>query len=450
MEKLILRIEIAKKYIARVAGLLLGFVTFTMISFMLNQMYVEAEEITWYRILWHCFYEDKGKIDDLYLGSSHVYRDIDPSLLEELSGRCHFNLASPSLPLNGSYYLLREADRMNELQHVYLEMFYLVNNDDTEMLEYWRNWNNTDYMKTSLNKLEYMAAIGETDQYVSILFPFSRYRVNLGEWEYVKTQLEERGQENYRAFRREIDYEDGNGTEIVERRGYLRSTRIYQNDKKCYPQNVTLSGYSMSEKNKDYLERIIEYCKKRDIPITLFVSPMNDLQLLSTLQYDDYITEIRRLAAEYGISFYDFNLAKEEYLPLHSGEYFRDAGHLNADGAEVFTPFLYQVLEEGDCGDCFYESYEEKLRNLPPAVYGIYYSNQTEEEGRRTMWIASNRDSEMEYRVILNPEAGTAHMVQDFDENKEFSVSSEEHGVCRITVRMKGETNEVQTMEIDY
>ena len=66
------------------------------------------------------------------------------------------------------------------------------------------------------------------------------------------------------------------------------------------------------------------------------------------------------------------------------------------------------------------------------------------------MWIASNRDSEMEYRIILTPKEGEPYTVQDFDTNKEFTVSQGEEGICTITVRMKGSSEEIQTMEINY
>lgn len=78
----------------------------------------------WERNLWHYFYKDDGKIDNLYLGSSHVYYDINPALLDSMNGGYNFNLASSAQPLNGSYYLLKEAGKNNALSHVYLELYY--------------------------------------------------------------------------------------------------------------------------------------------------------------------------------------------------------------------------------------------------------------------------------------------------------------------------------------
>lgn len=79
----------------------------------------------WYRILWQQFYVHEGEIENLYLGSSHVFCDLNPEILDQLTGKCNFNLSSPNQPLNGSYYLLREADKRNELSHVYLEVGHM-------------------------------------------------------------------------------------------------------------------------------------------------------------------------------------------------------------------------------------------------------------------------------------------------------------------------------------
>lgn len=437
----------------RIIGILTGVAIFIGITHILDSMYVTRNR--WTRIVWHHFYEDVGKIDNLYLGSSHVFYSIDPQILDRLSGEYNFNLATPAQPLNGSYYLLREADKHNELSHVYLDMYYDCNTKEA-LTRYSYNWNNTDNMKMSFNRIAYMASIGGVDQYSDILLPFSRFRECLGDWDYIKERLDELKQKDYINYRYDVDRKDGNGHEVIERKGFFNSTKVFKDSNKCYKQEVVLDGYSMDERNEEYVGKIIEYCREKEIPITLFVVPMSDLELISTLNYDSYITEVRKLASKYGVPFYDFNLAKEEYLPLQDSSNFRDADHLNKFGADLFTPFLYQVLtgKEGDNEKYFYRSYKEKMENLTPTIYGIYY-NYLEENGDpnaiRMMRIASNRDSGMEYKIILTPNEEESYIVQNFEENKQFQISSSEHGLCTIEVRMKEFPNEtIQTMEIQY
>lgn len=448
----------------RALGILAGIVIFIGITHFLDKVYVpcpvdSTNDDIWYCALWQQFYENEGKIDNLYLGSSHVYCDINPKILDQLTGKCNFNLASPIQPLNGSYYLLREADKKNKLSHVYLEMYYDCNQNDKRVSEYYRNWKNTDSMRWSFNKAAYMVSIGGAEQYINILFPYTRYRKYLGEWDFFKENYNENKKLDEDSIQWEMVRQDGNGQMVIQEKGFRASTRTFEDEDKYYHQNMIMGESSMGEQSEKYCRRIIEYCQKKEIPITLFVSPINDLQLISTQDYDEYIEEVRRLAAEYDCTFYDFNLVKEEYLPLQDSKKFRDAGHMNQDGAKLFTPFFYQVVsgKEPDNKKYFYNSYQEKLESLAPAVYGAYYSDPYEEtaEGEkirsRTVWVASNRNSGMEYRIILTPDEGEQYTVQDFVENKEFQISLEEHGICTIVARMKDFPDEVvQTMEIRY
>lgn len=439
-----------KRFILAMASVLAGILVFEGITHGLNRMFVKEDE--WYRILWHHFYEDAGKIDNVYLGSSHVYCDINPTILDQLSGQYNFNLASSSQRLNGSYYLLREAGRTNKLSHVYLELYYSPNYDDTRLLEYHRNWQHTDYMKLSLNREAYMLAAGEAEQYVSFLFPFSRYRVWLGDWNQIRENIERKRQDEYNAFQCERVFADGNGKEAYMKQGYYKSNRVCMDCYKIYQQSEILAGYSIGERNEKYIRSIIEYCKEREIPITLFVSPIYDLQLISTVHYDDYVLAVSALAEECDVPFYDFNLVSEEYLPIQDGKFFKDIGHLNQYGAEKFTPFFYQVVsgEEADNKKYFCDSYEERLRESAPSVYGVYVEQYEEGDESSTLWIASNRGAEMEYRIVLKPDGKKRRQIQDFEVNMKFQVPSEEHGICTIAARVKEEPTKMQTMSIRY
>ena len=69
-------------------------------------------------------YADAGKIDTLFLGSSHCYRSVDPDAVDAALGTYSFNAGSSQQLPDGSYYMLREAAAQNQLKTVYLEMFY--------------------------------------------------------------------------------------------------------------------------------------------------------------------------------------------------------------------------------------------------------------------------------------------------------------------------------------
>lgn len=437
--------------------------TFQLMINVLNYMYADGD--AWYRILWHHYYEDEGRIDQVYIGSSHVYCAIDPGQLDGINHEYNFNLSTPEQRLNSSYYLLREAAQNNNLSHVYLELYYRCLTEDNfngyidpvcDETYYSHSWQNTDFMKASWNKLLYMFSIGGIEDSIDILFPFSRYRSHLDDWDYIKQNISKKEGEYYRTYRYRYDFEDGNGYDEMLGQGYFFTTKRFLDEQRLFEQPRSLDEDPIGEVSEKYLRKIISYCRKLDIPLTLFISPVDELQLISAEKYDNYIKQVREIAAEYNIDFYDFNLTKEEYLPIWEGKYFRDAGHLNHDGASIFTPFFYNVVsgKREENQKFFYSSYEEKLQNLAPEIYGLYYrdSKGTEErlEEVRTFYIASNREEGMEYRICITPNDGEIFVLQDWDENKAFTRTKEEHGVCVIEARMKEDSEPIQVLRINY
>ena len=120
----------------------------------------------------------------------------------------------------------------------------------------------------------------------------------------------------------------------------------------------------------------------------------------------------------------------------------------------MFTVFFDKIMSEDvvENSKYFYESYSEKLRDIPPTVYGLYYRELITVEGKavKQFYIASSREADMEYRIVLTPNDGEQYIVQDFAENKEFVVDSYESGICTIVSRMRNNLEEVQTLEVYY
>ena len=440
-------LDVWKIYGRRMAGILGMFLMFLAIRELLNVMYVSEGGRN--RYLWHQFYEHEGEIDNLFLGSSHVFCGVNAVLLDDLNGQNNFDLSSAYQTLNASYYLLKEADRKNSLSHVYLEMYYPVSLYIETGAE---NWLNIDHMEPSWNKWEYFASIAFRDprHLPEICFPFYRYRRFLGDWDYITQTIEGKRTNTYYNV-----FEDGNGYEESVGQGYIFSSRVLQEHEKLVGSYIVLNENPMGEVSEQYLRKIICYCKEREIPITLFSAPMYGLSPVSTEHYDYYVDEIKKIAGEYGVEYYDFNLVKEEYLPIQRNEFFMDTDHLNGAGADFFTAFLNQVMSKEDSENrkYFHSSFEERLCAEEPRVYGLYFREYTSEEEAQPMksyWVASNRGDDMEYSITLTSETGEVSLIQDFAENREFTLPAEENGICTIRARMKDGVEELCTVEISY
>lgn len=438
------------KQLKRIAGVIASILIFVEIINGLNYIYASASDSRWERVLWNEFYESKGKIDNLILGSSHVYYGINPVLLDEKNGQYNFNLATTGQLMNGTYYLLREADKTNNLSHVYIELYYRLNTveissgEEPITTELYRNWANTDYMEFSLNKLSYMRSIADVEKYPDILFPFVRYRSMLDDWEYIKSTVDMKKSDDYMKHDR------------YREKGYYDARRTFEEKEKICEQERILEEKPMSQLSEKYLRKALTYCQKKKIPVTLFVAPIYELQLVSTKNYDNYVNHVREIAEEYNVDFYDFNLAKEEYLPIQDAQYFHNIDHLRVEGATMFTEFFSKVMsaDASENEKYFYDSYEEKLQNSKPEVYGLYYRvmepTENNAEPVKKVWIASNRETEFEYRIVVSPTDKDPYMEQDFSDNKEFTVNANEYGICAIVYRLKDMPESVRTLEIGY
>lgn len=423
-----------------IAGILAFGMVFYGISIGLRYLY--AEEYQQSRVLWHDYYGQEDNIDNLCLGSSHVYQGINPFILEDLSGDNYFDFATGSQSLKASYYCLREAVKKHKISHVYLEMFYSIHvdprGDYSNKASVLSNWRCTDYMQPSLNKLDFLFSMRDTEYFGDTLFPFLRFRNYLFDYQWVERMVKTKQQDEYKNF------EFSNVYAVYEGKGYYRTTRRMTEEDLRLHRDTFPYQMSITEDAELYLRKIIEFCQEEGIRIVLFSSPMHDLRLVSTENYDGYIDSIKAITEEYeGVLYYDFNLSKPEYFQWNNLGLFYNNDHLNEDGAAVFTTFFYKVVsgkpEENQ--EYFYSSYAEKLAMTSPTVYGIYYNSNT--------YVASNRDKGLEYRITKIPEGEKEVLIQDFSENKEFFLPPEEHGMCIIWWRGEGTTG-TRILRIKY
>lgn len=428
--------ERIKKYLRRIMILGLLVAGFAGIVWCFNQLLVTPD--TWSDFVMEHFYNREENIENLYLGSSHVYCDVDPDILDELTQKNNFNLSTSSQSFYLSYLLLQEADKLYDLEHVYLEMYYYLHIKGNE--NYYETASNFivwDRMKNSAMKYISILQQDPNEELLAVYLPFSRFNSYLFDTGHIK---------NVQYRKEEIDKRHHN-----HESGYRES--LYSIDAKQYKEykNGDMDLEPMSVEAKQYLLKIIEYCADRDISLTLFSSPMPEWMMIKAGDYDYYVDQVRSIADEYGLQYYDFNLCKEQYLSL-SYEHFRDDDHLNGEGADVFTPVLHDVLTN-DKQEYFYDSYQEKLEKTEPAMYGLITDQTVEipESGEITYEIASNREEGMEYRVEFIPSLREkeCEVIQDYAQNKRFSFYSEEEGVFQISARMCGETEPFVQLQVE-
>lgn len=376
------------------------------------------------RVMFHELYSQDENIDALFLGSSHCYRSLNPDIIDNIWMQNTFNGGTSSQNLDGSYIILKEAVKRNDIKEVYLEMFYTtmgsVYNARTEMTS---TYIISDYLKPSFDKLYYMVTSIPKEHYLDAMIKARRNWKKAFEKDYINNLIRMKESKEYRNFQ----YVD-NGNESYQGKGYVGNYTSIENDTFYQQEHFTpIRENRLSEDDIKYLRKIKNLCDKRDIKLTLFSSPMSNFRLCDVGNYDSYIDQVGSIANELEVEYYDFNLCKGKYLSLTSKDYYDDQ-HLNYAGAEKFSKCFAEFFRSDSKDRYFYSSYEEKMKNSLPELLGI---------------ITSKKDSLLTIEAIANKEVNVLYRI-DVLKNKELFTYTGEDLI--VSIPLEGD----ETVEIEF
>lgn len=77
---------------------------------------------------------------------------------------------------------------------------------------------------------------------------------------------------------------------------------------------------------------MLQLCQENGTRLLLISAPKTTLDVVSYETYFDDYAYFKQLAAQYGASYYDFNLAKPELFENKEPDYHKDFTHMNAAG----------------------------------------------------------------------------------------------------------------------
>lgn len=330
----------------------------------------DAESLT--RITLHDLYTMDENIDTLFIGSSHVFRGVNSAELSNITDRSCFSLSCSAQDVAGSYFLLLEADKINDIKDVYLEVSPVALS--SESINETKTYIITDYMKPSLNKYRFLFEVISPESYTNAFFTVCRYTntlendVTLKKW-YKTAAKKDDSYFNY-SYR-------GDDTIRYEGRGHWST-----------PDKVTDKGVKIQSSSTDimanpgvfnedeigYLTKIAEYCEKNQMKLHILVMPYMDLYVACQPDaYNLFYQFLSDFAAQHNIPLTDFNAVPKEDLQL-TDECFKDKDHLNKDGSMVFLQTLKKYLD-GTEDYRIYDSAVTRLEN-EDKIFGIKYQTQ--------------------------------------------------------------------------
>jgi hypothetical protein len=123
----------------------------------------------------------------------------------------------------------------------------------------------------------------------------------------------------------------------LERKGYLPLYGIDKTLQKNKQKHIEDICY---QENVELFKRILELCSRKKVPLVISFSPrFTDDNAFDTIQYK----KLLEVANEYNVPIIDFYHHPDF---MSDSSLFKDAAHLNDDGAKIFTERFCEELEK--------------------------------------------------------------------------------------------------------
>lgn len=265
------------------------------------------------------FYEqEKNSIDVLCMGSSHVFANVDPAILQEDYGISAYDLAGSMQPMWNTYFYLQEALKYQKPSLIVLDVFRL-----TEGFTYSKESKvvkNTYGMKLSMEKIRSIKESVENEEdTLRHVFGIATYHNRY----YELTENDFKG-----GIKKDASYKGYCGLEEVQAQKRTHVSHI----KDTLP---------IEDKTKEYFYKILTLAEQENIPVLLINAPY-------CVTEDDkrVFNELERLLEEGvpgQVAYLDFNRLYDE-IKLDFATDFADSEHLNKAGAKKFNAYLGEYL----------------------------------------------------------------------------------------------------------
>ena len=429
-----------KKVIVRIASIIL--VIAMVITGFCSLNYILIDNTSSYtRLMMHEFY-NQDNIDILCLGASHCYRGIIPSIVSEETGKNVFNASSSSQAPDASYAIIKEAIRMYDVEEVYLEISASMAQAVGRYKDRTNNPTSTyaisDYMRPSLNKVEFLLGATNSEQYINSFVPARRNWGSLLDTQYLRSIREKKSSNIYKNYeyesaKSEHEWYDGKGYVPCD---YSIEDHMYYTTDGYDPVNVE----NISDDWKKSIDRIIDYCNHHNVKLTLYDAPISNFQLMAQGNYDEYIKFIKDFIEGKDVDYVEFNLLSNEYWDYQQ-TYYMDGHHLNMYGAEAFSFLLSKYIQGTVPEEAYCNSVFDKINTAPRDYYGITYSDDSE-KNERTIRLISNYFGTHEFRIEIIKDDGTITLLQDFGDNNEITFSkdliiSNDDNKCHLVITIR-------------
>ena len=302
----------------KIAAVAIFLTVFVMLFSLCDRILSRKETEGWWNVTAKIdgFYSSpKNEYDVIFFGSSNTYCSFNPLVIWEKTGVKSYVFATQQQPVWATYYYMKDAFKRQSPDIAVMDVLMLSKND--EYYDDGVNYTFCDNMPFSIDKVRLARVSAPKGERLGLVIRLLKYH----------TRWNELTKEDFEYRKKNMsDYSKG---------FYMLTSKT---DKAVhYDLEGVTETESLSEKNREYLDKIISLCKEKNVRLMLVKAPSN-----STGEEKRYYNEVEKIAVEQGVEFIDYNMCYDE-IGLDMAKDFFDERHLNIYGAEKFTDFFVRT-----------------------------------------------------------------------------------------------------------
>ena len=278
-----------------------------------------------------------NQYDDIILGTSHGMTDIDPAIMEEITGRSGHNMCVGGEYEIDAYYIAKLiAEKQKPSRIIYeIDPGYFVSEKE-EGNNYLLFYHEFPFSKS---KAEYFWNSIAKCNFRTILFPWYEYSLSyeLGK---VKETFSQKWNRDYDISHLKSATQEYHESGFIERYP-VDTSKLKMEDLKLFDKK------QINTQNLEYLGKLIDFCKENGIEFVAVTTPVP----IDTLRaYSDNFNEAWKYFGEYfderGITYLNFNTQYFKAFTHDLKAYTDYDGHMNGKAAEEYSRVLANILNK--------------------------------------------------------------------------------------------------------
>lgn len=275
----------------------------------------------------HDFFENKEEYDVVFYGSSHMINGVFPNNLYRDYGISAYNFGAHADYLPSTYWVMRNSFDYVNPKLVVIDCYTISEQFKVCSYEFWHDW--IDGFKLSRTKIEAVRDLSNDplkDKYIAEGTLDASAKGTTAEmvWDFCK----------YHSRWTELDDEDF-VTSVSTEKGAEARVNIFpmEDTEKISKGDI----YTNNTAGTEYLNKMIAYCKERNIEVLLVYIPF-----AARSDRQQQANRAGEIAGENGVNYINF---LEEDLVDYSLDFYDDT-HLNTVGAAKVTDYIGKYIKE--------------------------------------------------------------------------------------------------------